>query len=395
MKEAHRIAGLALGWGLGAAVLGCAATAVEPNDSGSDANPPDVVVSDAPVDAAAADVVTDASSADGSASSFAWFPGNYVLLGQADNATTERDAVLGSSNMASFVGIEKRYDWVASEGSQGDYSAGVADIEADLAAVDAVNKKLIVFLTYKAFSTTHVVPSYMLASGPWCVGSICGEVAMSNGTTAMIWQTGVADRLHAWLSGLASKILVSPHASALAGIVFPESACSGCDATNTSYTAATYLAALEGNASAAVAAFPNVIAFQYINFFPPNNMASQYLGMFADFALANPHVGLGCPDLAPLFDPPEYPILESAKYEGRVPMAPAVESPDYASGRASPDGGVAATYELGINPSTKGGMSAQIISWSNVNGSGNVFTIDDVAAYVSAHPNPNTTAPTW
>jgi len=374
--------------------LGCATTPDAPSaDSGADVQTSDVAR--AP-DAGAADVSSDAPPATGDAGSLSWFPGNYVLLNQSDDATTERDTVLGSSNMASFVGIEKRYNWVASEGTQGDYTQGIANIEADLAAVDAATpkKKLIVFLTYKAFTTTHVVPSYMLASGLWCAGSTCGEVAMSNGTTAMIWQAGVATRLHAWVAGLA-QLLASPHAGALAGIVFPESACSGCDASNTNYDATTYLAALEGNASAVVAAFPNTIAFQYINFFPPNNMASQYLGMFADFALATPHVGLGCPDLAPLFNPPEYPILESAKYQGRVPMAPAVEAADYGAGRASPDGGVAATYALGIDSSSKSGMSAQIISWVNTNNASDVFTIGDVASYLATHPDPNTSAPTW
>jgi hypothetical protein len=348
------------------------------------------------IDASVADVTQETSTPAQDAGSLAWFPGNYVLLNSTDNATTELDAVLASNTDSVFDGIEKRYDWVASEGAEGDYTQGVANIESDLAAVDAAGKKLLVFFVYKTFTPgQHTVPSYMLSTGPWCSGTTCGEVAMSNGVTAMIWLPGVATRLHAWIAGLASSLLGSPHIGALAGIVFPETACSGCDTTNTSYDQPTYLAALEGNTTAAIAAFPNTIVFQYINFFPPNNTANMYLVSYADFALATPHAGLGCPDLAPLFDPPEYAVLEAAKYQGLVPMAPAVENPDFGSGRASPDGGVAATYALGIDPSSQGGMSAQIISWSNSNDSSNVFTLDDVAAYIKTHPNPNTATPTW
>ncbi len=376
-----------------AAVVGCSASTIIPTDAGLDAQQDVTTLVDASDAHVTHDAPSDASPVD--AGALVWQPGNYVLLNSSDDATAERDSVLGSNMMTSFVGIEKRYDWVASEGSQGDYTQGIANIESDLAAVAAKGKTLIAFLAYKIFSSGHVVPPYMLSSGPWCVGGQCGEVAMSNGVTAMIWQSGVANRMHAWFAGLASGLLASPHIGALAGIVFPETACSGCDATNTGYDAPTYLAALEANATAAVTAFPNTIVFQYINFFPPNNTAAQSLTSYADFALATPHVGLGCPDLAPLFHPPEYGILESAKYEGRVPIAPAVENPDFGAGRASPDGGVAATYSLGIDPSSQGGMHAQIISWSSSNNSGDVFTISDVATYLQTHPNPNTAPPTW
>ncbi len=372
-------------------LVACGSTSAAPVDSGV-AVDSGVVTDASAVDAT--DAVFDAPSTT-DAGALVWAPGNYVLLNSADDVTTERDATLASNDMSSFVGLEKRYNWVASEGAQGDYSSGIANIESDLAAVDQANKKLLVFLTYKIFSTGHVVPSYMLSSGAWCSGSTCGEVAMSNGVTAMIWIPGVADRLHAWIQGLAAELVTSPHAGALAGIVFPETACAGCDTSNTQYDATTYLAALEGNAKAVVAAFPSTIAFQYVNFFPPNNTALQNLTTYADFALATPHVGLGCPDLAPLFDPPEYPVLENAKYQGRVPMAPAVESPDYASGRASSDGGVAATYSLGVDPSSNGGMGAQIISWANSHDVNDVFTLDDVASYVATHPDPNVSVPTW
>jgi hypothetical protein len=334
---------------------------------------------------AGVDAKTDA------AASLAWFPGNYVLLASADGVTTERDALLANTAlMASFVGLEKRYDWTACEAAKGDYSACIADVESDLAAVDAKGKKLIAFLTYKTFTAPHAVPTYMLTQGPWCNGATCGEYAMSNGVTAMIWNAGVADRLHQWIAALGAAVASSPHAAALAGIVFPESACGSCD-KEPSYTPAAYVAAIEGDVNAAITAFPNVVAFQYINFLPPASTQDQYLVQLADFALATPHAGLGCPDLGSKLNLPEYPLFESAKYQGRVPLAPAVESPDYQSTATA---SLAATYSLGTNPAPNG-MRAQIITWDDVKNTSDVFTIDDVAAYIASHPNPNTAAPTW
>jgi hypothetical protein len=346
-------------------------------------------VPDAGGDAGVVETSTDAPSDAGT--SLAWFPGNYVLLNSADDATTERDAVLGDATlMNAFVGIEKRYDWTACEAAQGDYSACIADVESDLAAVDAKGKKLIVFFMYKTFTDPHAVPAYMLAQGPWCTGPVCGEVAMSNGVSAMIWNAGVADRMHAWIAAMGAAIEKGPHASALSAVVFPESACGSCE-TTAGYTASAYVDAMKGNVTAAIAAFANVIAFQYINFVPPSSSQTQSLTDLADFALATPHAGLGCPDLGPLFNPPEYPLLENAKYQGRVPIAPAVESPDYQSGRTS---SLPSTYALGIDPAPKG-MAAQIITWANTNNASYVFTVQDVAAYLPSHPNPNIAPPTW
>jgi hypothetical protein len=345
---------------------------------------------DAGNDAGGNDAGVVDSATDGGAQ-LAWFPGNYVLLNSADDQTTERDAVLGNAGlMNAFVGLEKRYDWTACEAAQGDYSACIADVESDLAAVDAKGKKLIVFLMYKTFTDPHAVPAYMLQQGPWCTGSTCGEVAMSNGVSAMLWNTGVADRMHAWIAAMGAAIQNGPHASALAGVVFPESACGACENT-AGYTASAYVDAMKGNVTAAIAAFPNVIAFQYINFVPPSSTQTQSLADLADFALATPHAGLGCPDLGPLFNPPEYPLLENAKYQGRVPIAPAVESPDYQSGRTS---SLPSTYSLGTDPAPKG-MAAQIITWADTQNASYVFTIADVAAYLPSHPNPNSAPPTW
>lgn len=343
----------------------------------------------------------DASSDDASADvakrpTTSWFPGNYVLLSGRDDDTADRDAMLANPDMAQFVGLQKRYGWAACEKTQGDYSDCVSAIRSDLAAVDAVGKKLILFLTYKSFSAgDQVVPGYMLGPGPWCDGALCGQASMGNGETAMVWQAGVAARMNAWIAGIGAGIAADPHASALAGIVFPESACGQCDKI-TNYAPTAYEKGIESNLLAATSAFPGVVAIQYVNFLPPKATESAMLETLADFALATPRVGLGCPDLAPLFDPPPpaYVLLRSAKYQGRIAIAPAVESPDFRSDRTS---SVAATFALGVEPAPTG-MGAGMISWANVKAGGDagkVFSLHDVAEFLVTHKNPNTAVPTW
>lgn len=122
-----------------------------------------------------------------------------------------------------------------------------------------------------------------------------------------------------------------------------------------------------------------------------DHTAKTYLTQLADFVLATPGTGLGCPDLGPLRNLPEYPILEDPKYQGRVPIAPSVQAPDFAKTASN---SVASTYALGIDLGPNG-MAAQIIAWADEHSSGNAFTLEDVAAYVTAHPDPNVAPPTW
>ncbi len=340
------------------------------------------------------------SGGDAASGAFDWFPGNYLLI----DATTASDITTQLSSPArdAFVGVQVRYLWHDCEVAQNDYSGCMAKMDADVAAADALGKKIILFLQYKTFDTSQPVPAYLLGAGPWCVsggdaGQVCGSYPMGNGTTAMVWVPGVAARLHAWFDAIGQHFASSPHAGAIAGINLPETACSSNPALplpSVGYTAPIYEAAIEENLRALVHAFPTKLAFQYTNFLPAfgSDTTAASLGKLADFALATPHVGLGCPDLAPMENAPFYAWLKDAKYQGRVPFQPAVESPDYKSARTP---SLAATYDLGVKVAPAG-MDAQMISWANVNASGDVFTTDEVNAYIKAHgPFPNVARPTW
>lgn len=356
---------------------------------------------DGPSSADDAEGVDEAALAAASSTTLDWHPGHYVLTG---DGRSQLSNLLASPIAAPFAGVEVKYQWSDFETSEGDYTAGFQQLDADLAVVAGAHKQLIMMLMYKDFGTgAHGVPPYMRASGPWCVDAsgtkVCGEYAMSNGSTAMIWQGngsgGVADRLSAWFTAVGKHVMASPYRDAVAGIALPETALSAgkIPLASVGYTQPVYLTALERDAARLVVALPTKPIMQYINFFPPNATAVQYLRSLADWALAHPHVGLGCPDVAPKISPPGYDVLEDAKYQGHLPFNVAVEAPDYGSVRTT---GLLATYDLAIQPATTG-MRAQMVTWfdDGTGGSGDVFSLADVSRYIAQHPMPNTARPTW
>jgi hypothetical protein len=346
-----------------------------------------------------------------------WSPGNYILLNSGAPSTaevSERKGLLAdAATMAPFVGLQIEYDWWLFEGAQGDYSAGFAAIDADLAAVANAGKKLVIFFQYKNFSGPNAVPTYLQESGPWCVsqakgGSVCGQYQMSNGEIAMLWQGsstgGTADRLHAWVQAVGAHVAEGAYASSVAGVVFPESACSqgNISFADVDYTQTSYLDGLEADVTAGGAAFPGTPIFQYINFLPGPDSQESYLADYAAWAQTHPFAGAGCPDLAPGgsaagcgFDPPGYSVLLDASVQGTIPFNVAVEAADYGSCRTP---SLKDTYDLGVLPASQGGMGAQYIAWVDHphEGTGDVFDLPEVVTYLeNAGSFPNTAKPTW
>ncbi len=288
---------------------------------------------------------------------------------------------------------------------------GFAALDADLAAIAAAKKKLIVFLQYKNFTATGGgAPDYMLDAGPWCVAGNCGDCAIGNGRMAIIWQGqdagGTADRLHAWIAAVGAHVMQGPHADAIAGVVFAETA-GGCT-TVPGYDPDVYLGGLEADVLAAGLAFPGVPVFQYINFMPGSANESADLAKYASWAVLHPFAGAGCPDVAPLpypgrpdgcvtqaFSkaPPGYAILLDASVQGTIPFNVAIEREDMLL-CATPD--LKSTYDTAIKPGPNG-MAAQYVVWSDyAHIATNAFGIDDVGAYVKeAGTFPNAATPTW
>jgi hypothetical protein len=316
-----------------------------------------------------------------------------------------RDAFLTGALAGPFVGVEMIYPWTTCEGpTMGDYSACFTAMDADIDKVIAAGKHIILLFQYKSFSGDSV-PAYLRGPGAWCVTAgttqVCGEFQGASSSIAMIWNTAVADRLHAWFGAVAAHYGPggpgAARGNAIAGIVLPETATANggpVSAASVGYTPSGYLGAIQDNLTTLVGLFPNLPVFQYINFLPqgvPSESAA--LKSLGDWALTKRHIGLGCPDVggSTTFSPFGYDTLMNAKYQTHLAFNVAIEPMDYDAPITT---GVAATYAeaTGVAPN---GMAAQFVVWQHVTGGSHVFTIDNVAAYLPSHPDPNVALPTY
>jgi hypothetical protein len=352
---------------------------------------------DAPTDAVAHDAVH--ATGDSGSASLDWFPGNYGLTDTGNH--TARDAFLTGALSSDFDGVELIYPWTTCETTKNNYDACFTAIDGDLAALPTIDigraKHIILLLQYKAFgSGMDAVPAYLRASpGAWCEGTplVCGQYTSSGDATApsaiaLIWNAAVAARLQAWFMALGQRY---GHDDRIAGIVLPETATAGATA-NAGYSPTGYITAIKKNLTTLTTAFPTKPVFQYINFLPggvPSQSAA--LTALAGWALENPHVGIGCPDVGgnSTFHPPGYDTLMSATYQHHLPFNVAIEPMDYGSAYTT---GLDATFAEATG-AAPGGMAAQFVVWWYSQGAGNVFTIDQVGAYVATHANLNTAPP--
>lgn len=321
-----------------------------------------------------------------------WFPGYYALA----HGSTNHQKMLDDPLVAPFTGVQFRYFWADSELAPQDYSAGFAALDADLKAVAAGSKKLLVMLQYKkSDGDGSAVPTDLLRSpGPWCSGRYCGELAVGS-SLAMVWNPAVNARLKAWISAMAAHAAASPYASSVAGIVFNETSLGTKDTTilrEAGYDPYAYIKGLQDNLLAATSAAPRLPVFYYheggfVSMDGHSVRAGQIMG---NWMLQHPHTGAGTPDLKPKDPKTTTHPCAVPEYQGRIPCNPDVQAGDYALDRTdSLDQSF--SYAVSAAPS---GLHASHLTFSYAVGSGpNAFTFADVSRYIPNHPIPNTAVP--
>ncbi len=414
---AHLLKAALLLAGFGAlAAAACSTTGSDGSDADTGSDVDVIVDGGGGNDVRQTDAASDAIAVTDAGGLTNWFPGHYIQIASASIQASEQKELTDvlANSVDPFVGVQIQYDWWLFEDgtTPGNYSAGFAALDSDLAAVVKAKKKLIIFLQYKNFTKRGgAVPDYMLKPGPWCIGGTdCGQCIVGNGQVANIWQGqdagGTADRLHDWIAAVGKHVMTAATASTIAGVVFAETA--GSCTAYPGYSPDVYLAGLEADVLAAGAAFPGVPVFQYINFMPGSSNQSADLAKYAAWAASRPFAGIGCPDVAPLpylarpagcttqaFSkaPPGYTVLLDKSVQGTIPFNVAVERQDMLL-CATPD--LISTYDTAIK-GAPAGMGAQYVVWSDYSHlSTNAFGIDDVGAFIKdAGPFPNSAVPKW
>ena len=328
----------------------------------------------------------------GSTGSVNWFPGYYVLAHDANG----HQKILDDPLVAPFTGVQFRYFWSDSERAPHDYSAGLSALDADLKAVAAKSKKLLVMLQYKKSDGTAAVPADLLKGpGSWCSGSYCGELAVGSSHLAMVWNPAVDARLKAWISAMAAHAAASPYASSLAGIVFNETSLGTTDTSilrAAGYDPYAYMKGLQDDMLAATSAAPRLPVFYYheggfVSMDGKSVGAAQVMG---DWMLQHPHTGTGTPDLKPKSPKTTSHPCAVAAYQGRIPCNPDVQAGDY--GTSATDS-LDQSFRYAVSGAPTG-LHASFLTFSYSVGSGpNAFTFADVSRYIPSHPIPNTAIP--
>jgi hypothetical protein len=196
-------------------------------------------------------------------------------------------------------GAQVVYSWKALEPEEGVYDFSA--IERDLAATDALKKKLFIQIQDRFFDVkARNIPAYLQTEkyGGGLVAQVdnAGEgQPQGYGWVALQWNADLRARYQALLAALAKQF-----DGRIYGVNLPETAIDidmKHDATGFSCDA--YFEAEMANLAAARAAFQKSQVVQYVNFWPCEwENDHDYMGRLFAYAAAN-KVGLGGPDVIP------------------------------------------------------------------------------------------------
>ena len=219
---------------------------------------------------------------------------HYLFLG--GDRPEDHSNLLSQDEIA---GAQIVYSWRSLEGDEGEYD--FAQIEADLAALQAMDRKLFIQIQDRFFlSSARRLPDYIL-NEPLYGGGLArqadnaGEGLEGSGWVAMQWIAPLRHRFQALISALAERF-----DGRIAGINLPESAADP-DMENPppGFSCDAYFAATLENISHARRAFLRSHVVQYANFWPCEWDNDQgYMGRIFD-AAAEQGFGLGGPDIVP------------------------------------------------------------------------------------------------
>ncbi|RDJ11453.1 hypothetical protein [Rhizobium grahamii] len=242
-------------------------------------------------------------------------PENFIYTSSGD--------LEGAKNLVSrpdIGGVQIVYNWRQLETAQGQYDFSA--IEADLAIITALNKKLFIQIQDRFFEPkARNVPDYLLADRAYGGGITAqfdnpGESKpVGSGWVAQQWNPAVRQRYQALLAALAARFDGEVY-----GVNLPETAID-LDPKHEpdGYSCDAYFRAEMENLAFARKAFNKSKVVQYVNFWPCEwENDHNYMGRLFEFAAKN-GVGLGGPDIVPYRKGQmknSYPFFN--KYKGKL-----------------------------------------------------------------------------
>lgn len=242
-------------------------------------------------------------------------PGNFIYTSSGD-----LEAARPLLSRPDIGGAQIVYNWRQLETAKGQYDFSA--IEADLATLDGLNRKLFIQIQDRFFEPkARNVPDYLMTDKEYGGGITAqfdnpGESKpVGSGWVAQQWNPAVRQRYQALLSALAAKFDGKVY-----GVNLPETAID-LDPKHEpeGYSCDAYFEGELENLAFARKAFHKSKVVQYVNFWPCEwENDHNYMGRLFEFAAKN-DVGLGGPDIVPYRKGQmknSYPFFN--KYKGKL-----------------------------------------------------------------------------
>jgi hypothetical protein len=264
-----------------------------------------------------------------------WNPGHYLqTLRNSTYRTQANRFALYDSEIKfnpNIVGASHMFDWITLEGSQGDYSSGFAEIQAELDYLDAMEKKFFMRFNTVDFNetcaTSNHLPSYVQSNG-WCYTAL----ANPNRAIAEIWNEATMDAYIAMVEAYGAEFDGHP---ALEGITpFKETATNFAGSVAPDFSNSKYDTQVKRLMQATLAAFPTTNVVLSFNYYGPG-----YQQML-DYMLAN-NIVKSNPDSCDACNIPGDTYFTgevgTTDYRGQVPCMMSVENSVFSGSVGSGD----------------------------------------------------------
>ena len=274
-------------------------------------------------------------------------PGYYYSVGNKDNESPE-ELFSPLNTLSEFVGAKRIYSWNKLEPREGDYDFSM--IEADLAYLQSIDKRLWIQVSYKQFNGNRPpkTPRYMWDDSKYGCGfenqyyGTYKRKAQDGGWLPCYWNTNMRERFVALYRALGKRF---NHELYIEGISMAETAVDTPSAkTQPDYDALAIKATYQAKVLAARKSFPDKTVFQLMNFAPYSREEFNHFGKW----LVENEIGIGSPDIylnneaLTTFIYPQY-----LKHHNQVPTGPDVQWKNYE--KATPEEILLGAIEL-TNP---------------------------------------------
>jgi hypothetical protein len=301
-------------------------------------------------------------------------PGHYMMLNINSTSAQQRTLIAQNAADPAIVGFQICYTWGQLEPDKGNYSGIDSAIASDLAYVAQFGKQLVVQLQYKSKTLGDFPADLQNTPGAFVQGSDGYYVPN-------LWDpsAGIRARYIALLQQIAARCDAHPNLE-----IVDQAESATVDAATTlggTYTAATWVDALQAIAQAAGAAFKTTTFEEYINHISGDD---SLVGAACTNAV-NAGCSFGGPDIDPSRNNiPAYTYY--AQYAATTHLASAVQPMDYSlTGAFWFDSDHSQTTDHLFTFATSARLHVDYIFWNNNNGD---LNWRNAKTTIDAHPWP-------